>query len=237
MTVHSVLKYTQPTIVVPPNYLLFVDVLGFSDYCLHDPARATQVIGAVNFVVSEEKDNYNILAVSDSLFVHPDVDPADEMFHRKSIAKLLAFFFRLQDNLLIAQTFVRAVLDYGDYTWFQRSGMEVIYGECVVRAVSTERDSPLGLVVNGKLIEHLNRPWKELSSGYVYVPLIPDDVVVRPSTFYAIIWGYAKHHPAERVRKKYQDAIDLYRLCGDRGFDEIVEEDFARATRESGDLW
>src|ERR1017187_3644680 len=152
MSVDSVMTiHPQKQLVYPPNYLLYADILGFSHYCLNDKSRAKQVISAVNFVVSEEKDGCNLLAVSDSLFVNPAISPEDEQFHEKSVASLIDFVFKLQLNLVLAQTFLRAAIDYGEYIWFIRAGMEVIYGECVVRAVAAEKLAPTGLIINKEL--------------------------------------------------------------------------------------
>lgn len=153
------------------RFLLYIDILGFSDLVSDSPKRIDDLYEVIASLNAHQHNAFKCVIFSDTILVY-NVDGGD---NRKDISYLLMFQCEFVRDLLHRLTnrgiFYRAVVTYGNFCHYQLNEVPCFYGASLIKAYNAEKDiKAIGLFIDNNLISYCDVfPCTKFNDGYSFV--------------------------------------------------------------------
>lgn len=216
--------------MIPDRYILYLDVLGFSDLAQR-PDRVLDLYQIMDRLHVHQHDAFNRVVFSDTLLVY-NIDQPKSGYDRHYYIMFLAEFAQdLLYRLIGRDYYFRAILTHGQFLHQKLSHIEAFFGQALINAHNAEKSLiGCGLFIDNRLLadNHIF-PTRRHCGQYDYVFLtqdiqraseygrngfpFPGDVLDSTATtfptyaqlrFLADIYQKASTHDDPRVRAKFQ---------------------------------
>jgi hypothetical protein len=233
------------------HYLLYIDVLGFSDMVERTPERVDDLFEVVASLNVHNHQSFSAIAFSDTILVHNAVHPRDEDDRRHIVMYQCEFFQDLLHRLAGRGISLRAVLLHGPFRHYLLNGMHYFYGEALNRAYRADKSLQVtGLVMDPHCAKRSHifatLPYGEWHYVFVtqalrewesYGAMKPLPRLMVHETDLGWYLGpeievlaesarLAKSHPEARVRAKHHATLALYRARYPHSLRALEEIDF-----------
>ena len=235
------------------RFLLYIDILGFSEMTRKDPRKVARVYAILNQLNSHRHDSYKTIVFSDTVLVY-NVKPAMNDDDRQYYVWYLTEFAEHLHHMLTGQDiYFRAALVAGDFFHYQLDHVECFFGEALINAYNAEKDIPsLGLFMDTTCVRYnqffrlatfsdkfsfvyLNRHLEYLNtncSGRYPARLDTPGEDVAPFLpwqvrFLKDIHEQMRNHPSPHVRTKFLTAWDFYYKRYPEMLQALVQQEFS----------
>jgi hypothetical protein len=115
------------------KYLLYIDVLGFSDLVLKR-RQVRELYSIINSLHAHEHPNFKTIAFSDTILIYNTYDPDSDQDRHYLVMFLCEFAQDLFYRLIGRDLHFRAYLAQGEFNHERLENIEAFYGEALVRA-------------------------------------------------------------------------------------------------------
>jgi len=122
------------------KYLLYIDVLGFSDLVLRH-GGVDDLYRQIDELHVHRHHAFKAIAFSDTLLVYNEIDPADDSARRYLVMFMSEFAQDLLYRLIGRDLYFRAYLTKGEFDHKHLADLQSFYGEALIRAYQHERRS------------------------------------------------------------------------------------------------
>lgn len=218
------------------RFLLYIDILGFSDMVAKEPRKVARVYAILNLLNVHRHQSFKTIVFSDTVLVY-NIEPALTDKDREYYVWFLTEFAEdLHHKLTGQDIYFRAMLVAGDFSHYQLENVECFFGMALINAYNAEKGIPsLGLFMDSKCaeynrffrlapfsqefsfvylsrsLEHLN----EYSGGSYPVDIYGPGENTAPFApwqvrFLRDIHHEMRNHPSPHVRAKFLTAWDFY---------------------------
>ncbi|MBD9427632.1 hypothetical protein IB232_20030 [Pseudomonas sp. PDM15] len=219
------------------RFLLYIDILGFSEMTRKDPRKVARVYAILNTLNAHNSSRYKTIVFSDTILIY-NVNPARNDEDRADLVWYLTEFAEdLHHRLTGQDIYFRAALVAGDFFHYELENIECFFGGALIDAYLAEKDIPsTGLFIDNECAKYnkffrmarfnnrfsfvyLNRSLEALNqlSGGRY----PLDLMNSPGEDFApfVPWQVLflkdvhlqmRTHPQPHVRTKFLTTWDFY---------------------------
>jgi hypothetical protein len=244
------------------RFLLYIDILGFSQMIADDPRKVSLVYSVLDSLNVHRHHAFKTIAFSDTILVYNPRQATSSSERSYYVWYLIEFAEDLQLRLTGHEVYFRAILTTGDFSHYPRENIECFFGEALVRAHSKEKRIPsIGLFLDRRC-SGFNRYFEvaQFDSEYDFVyltrslgylqrhsggrypfrdPAIEDAAPDVPwqVRFLEGVYRNMRSHPSPDVRAKHLTAWDLYA----RQFPDLTralsDNNFSLAALGGPDTW
>jgi hypothetical protein len=235
------------------RYLLYIDILGFSDLVMKEPSRVEDLYEVIASLEVHNHDAFSTIIFSDTILVYNLVDSSEAQDQVYVIMYLCEFVQDLIYRLAGRDIFFRALITRGNFNHYMLNDIQCYFGQALIDAYQREKTIKcVGLFIDRKL---LNRNPGYLSTKYndqtsfvfltqnlervedTYRGMLPLPDVIALDTDLCHYLGpeilmirdireHSLHHPVEEVRAKYLAAWKLYKKAYPETLSKLEENDF-----------
>lgn len=239
------------------KFLLYIDILGFSDLVNNNPVKVREIYDVVNNLNVHKHDAFQTIIFSDTILVYNRYE-ANILRDKQNVVMYMIEF--VQDLLfrgsLIDLNF-RAIITYGQFEHYKLENSECYYGKSLISAYRQEKDiNGIGLFLDSKL-EEFNRFYQSCSyntelnfvfllktilkiESYTKGQLPLPSILIEPTYDYCwledeitILKKYfftlnQDIHP--KIRAKYLQTYQFYRKLMPSIFEQLEKTDFSMNT-------
>jgi hypothetical protein len=219
------------------RFLLYIDILGFTEMVAKDPRKVARVYSILNTLNVHNHNSFTTIVFSDTILVYNNEAPANDDGRQYLVMYLTEFAEDLHDRLIGQDIYFRAALVAGEFFHYELDHVDCFYGSALIKAYKSEKDIPsLGLFMDNECAKYnqvfrLARFNEEFSFVYLnkhleyldrhafgvfptVFDLPPGDIA--PDVFGQIkflqhIYDQMRSHPLPHVRSKFLTAWDFYK--------------------------
>lgn len=144
---------------MPDKYLLYIDILGFSDLVLKGGATAVDALydAMDQLHVHDQRNAFQAIAFSDTLLVYNVVEPVTAADRRYAVMIMCEFAKDLFYRLVGKDLYFRAYLTKGEFEHKHLANMQSFYGKGLIYAYRHEQTIQCtGLFIDRKLVPDSN---------------------------------------------------------------------------------
>ncbi len=217
------------------RFLLYIDILGFSEMTQNDPRKVARVYSILDKLNAHQHYAFKTIVFSDTILVYNPTVVVSQEDKEYLVWYLIEFVEDLQHRLVGQDVYFRAVITKGSFQHYPLKNIECFYGSALIEAYSVEKKIPsIGLFINNDCLlfnryfpvekyddrlsfVYLSRSFEhlEMYTGGVYPfkdPYIADQAPYAPWDIRILqdIYVGMRNHKAPSVRVKYLAAWDLY---------------------------
>jgi hypothetical protein len=224
--------------MIPERYLLYLDILGFSELA-RKPERVLDLYRIIDGLNVHRHDAFQSIVFSDTLLVYNIDQPRDAYGRHCHVMFLAEFAQDLLYRLIGRDYYFRAILTSGEFLHHRLTNVQAFFGQALIDAYRHEKELiGCGLFIDTKLLadNHIF-PTRRYCDRYHYVFLTQDiqraseygrfgfpfageildaTTITFPTyaqlVFLMDIYRKATEHPDPRVRAKFQATWTLYEL-------------------------
>lgn len=121
------------------KYLLYIDILGFSDLVKDTPEQIECIYGVIDSLNVHRHDVFNTIVFSDTILVYNRVDAKTKEDHEYIVWYSIEFAEDLHHRLIGQDIYFRAVLVYGTFTHRKLKNVECFFGNALIDAYNREK--------------------------------------------------------------------------------------------------
>jgi len=239
------------------KFLLYIDILGFSELVIQHPEKVREIYNVVNKLNVHRHDAFQTIIFSDTILVYNKYE-TDSLHDKQYVVMYMIEF--VQDLLfrgnLIDLNF-RSIITYGEFEHFKLEHTECYYGKSLISAYRHEKEiNGVGLFLDSKL-EVYNEIYKscrynsELNFVFLFRTILSlkfftDDQLPLPSSLIEPAFEFCwledeisilrkyfialNQHENPRVRAKYLQTYQFYRKLMPYTFEQLEKENFSMKT-------
>ncbi len=122
------------------NYLLYIDILGFSDIVRTDRGKIDLLYEIIDDLNAHRHPDFKTIIFSDTVLVTTNCVCKTQDDHRYATMYLIEFTQDLFYRVSKKGVFFRAVLDYGEFYYAPLKHGEKYYGEALINCYKLEKD-------------------------------------------------------------------------------------------------
>lgn len=223
------------TAAPPTRFLLYIDILGFSEMTKNDPRSVARTYAILNKLNVHRDKSFKTIVFSDTVLVYNPVEAGNEDERKFYVWYLTEAAEDLYSRLVGQDIWFRAVLIAGEFNHYQLGNMDCFYGMALINAYQSEKQLPMmGLALHSSCLPYnrffrvapftddfsfvyLSRPLEHLHtrSGDTYpfqdsivsdfAPTLPEGV-----RYLADIHKLMRTHPDPLVRAKALTTWDFH---------------------------
>lgn len=131
------------------RFLLYIDILGFSDLVIKTPEKIKNIYKVVNELNVHRHGGFQTIIFSDTILVYNKVQPVGVDDYEYIVMYMCEF---AQDLIFRGSSFnlnFRAILTYGDFEHYKLQNVECYYGRSLVNAYLKEKEiNGVGLFID-----------------------------------------------------------------------------------------
>jgi len=145
------------------KYLLYIDILGFSNLAKSDYSKVTELFSAIDSLNAHSHPGFQTVVFSDTILIFNKTKPLTEHEHEYLVMYACEFaqdlIFRCKDLKIQ----FRAILTYGEFYYEKLTNIEAYHGNALIEAYNKEKEiTGLWLYID-KRISHLNKIFSSIS--------------------------------------------------------------------------
>ncbi len=235
------------------KYLLYIDILGFSDLVRTNPSKIDKIYKVINSLNVHRHHAFKTIVFSDTILVYNLDEPRNAHDHRYLVMFAIEFAQDLWFRTVGQEVFFRGILRYGPFDHYDLSNITAFYGNALIDSYIKEKDlSCCGLFIDKSCHMYNDifptvRYDEDISFVYFNQSLerlktntdnYLDALSVLDSTedYWSILWDlrYLRdiyrlmmNHKDARVRGKYLTTWHFYRLRYRNVLDALEISDFS----------
>ena len=142
------------------RYLLYIDILGFSELVKNDVKKVKALFTIVNELNSHQHFDFKTIVFSDTILIFNRKIAVTQHDHEYLIMYSCEFIQDLMFKTLELDIQFRAILTYDEFYYENLDNLEAYYGKALVNAYYKEKEiNGLGLFID-KRISHYNTIFK-----------------------------------------------------------------------------
>jgi hypothetical protein len=246
------------------KFLLYIDILGFSDLVNKEPQKIREIYDVVDRLNVHKHDAFQTIIFSDTILAYNKIDPKT-LDDKENIVMYMVEF--VQDLLLKGNSInlnFRAILTFGKFEHFKLENIDCYYGNSLIYAYLREKDiNGVGLYLDKK-IKCYNQIFKtctynsELDFVFLlqtisHLKFLTNDELPLPSglieTTYEFCWleqeidilkkyfNSLNKHENPKIRAKYLQTYQYYKNMIPNILDQLEKTDFSMKTINSEVDW
>lgn len=155
------------------RYLLYVDILGFSNLVSKSKTSVNDLYEVIASLNAHTHSSFRAVVFSDTILVYNAIDAASEHDRNYIIMFLCEFAQDLMHRLVERDIVFRAVIDYGEFVHYELNSIPCFYGTALIEAYKNEKAiQAIGLFITKELDKDNNifssRPYSK-KYNFVYV--------------------------------------------------------------------
>lgn len=127
---------------MPTRYLLYIDILGFSDLVASQTAKVDDLYEVIASLNVHQHEDFRAIIFSDTILVYSIRTPTEDGERRVLVMFLCEFAKDLQHRLSGRQITFRALLTEGEFTHYHLNDVPCFYGDALIRAYNLEKKIP-----------------------------------------------------------------------------------------------
>jgi len=142
------------------KYLLYIDLLGFSDLAETDPDAVDEIYAIEDSLTVHKHEGFRTIVFSDTIFVYNKYDASTKQTNRISSCSLVSSRKTCYPRFVGKDRFFRAVLTYGPFDHYRLKNTECFYGPALISSYQEEKlIQSHGLFIDNHA-NHYNRIFK-----------------------------------------------------------------------------
>lgn len=235
------------------QYLLYIDILGFTDLVTQSPERVEEVYRVIASLHAHDHPDFATIVFSDTVLVHCAAELRTKHDHEYVVMYLCEFAQDLLDRLVGRDIAFRAVLTYGAFDHYRLNDVPCFFGPALIKAHLAEKEiKATGLYIDTASNRHnrifpsvpLNEEWsfvfvtqqltefEDTWRGSVPLPnILVHDAdfgwFVGPEVVHLQeVFTKAQQHPVDSVRAKYRRTWEFYEQRYPRTVRSLMSADF-----------
>lgn len=137
------------------KYLLYIDILGFSNLVKEKPSEIEKLYEILNSLVVHKHDAFKTIVFSDTILVYNKYEPFDKEDHNTIVMYSCEFVQELTYYLADKNIYFRAILTYGEFKHYNLKNVECFYGSSLIDAYTKEKEiNAMGLFIDKRINLH-----------------------------------------------------------------------------------
>lgn len=249
------------TIKMEQRFLLYIDILGFSELTNKYPKKVPDIYKTVDDLNVHRHRDFQTIIFSDTILVYNKVAPVSLHDYQYIVMYMCEF---AQDLIFRGDQFnlnFRAILTYGEFSHYKLKNTECYYGKSLVSSYKREKEiSGIGLFMDTAIKKYCNifKTTKYCSDlDFVYLfqnivrlntltggilplpellieefPDLKDEVAILKKYFYELT---SNENP--KIRAKYLQTYQFYKELMPNILNELEANDFSPLTINSDVKW
>jgi hypothetical protein len=149
-----------------PQYLLYVDILGFSSLTENEPERVDALMRAIDHSPAHTHGAFKSIVFSDTILVSTVDPPASHHDREYVLMYLIEYAILLHRSLVGSGIKFRGLVREGEFKWTQMDHFEAFFGAALIRAYEDEKK----ISCTGLFVERILTPF-----NYAYPSMPYDD--------------------------------------------------------------
>ena len=141
--------------IIKNRFLLYIDILGFSDLVLNHVHRVKEIYSIVNNLNVHNHGDFKTIIFSDTILVYNTHDTKTNKNKELVVMYMIEF---VQDLLFKGSSIdlnFRAILTYGEFEHYELKNVECYYGKSLVSAYHKEKEIiGVGLFIDSDLLKY-----------------------------------------------------------------------------------
>lgn len=139
------------------KYLLYVDILGFSNLAKADYNKVNELFAIINSLNAHEHRGFQTVVFSDTILVFNKTQPITQHDHEYIVMYSCEFAQDLMFRCRSLEIQFRAILTYGEFSYEKLSNIEAYHGIALINSYNKEKEiNGLGLFIDKKIV-HYNK--------------------------------------------------------------------------------
>ena len=127
----------------PSRFLLYIDILGFSEMTKSDPRKVARTYAILNKLNAHKDEAFKTIVFSDTVLVYNPWEAEHDQDRNFFVWYLTEFAEDLYHKLVGQDIWFRAVLLAGDFHHYQLENVECFYGMALIQAYLAEKRLPM----------------------------------------------------------------------------------------------
>jgi hypothetical protein len=239
------------------KYLLYIDILGFSDLVKNNPSEIEVLYEIINSLNVHKHDAFQTIVFSDTILVYNKIDPTSIEDHRYLVMYAIEFVQDLMYRLSTRERYFRALLTYGEFKHYTLSNIECYYGSALVNCYYKEKEiNGMGLFIDKQIENNRIFPTINYDKDLDFVlllqsierlnknqggelPLQDTFILEQTDEYWSIkielmilrnIYKNATDFPDPKIRGKFLQTYNLYKIKYPKLFTKFEFEGFVPET-------
>lgn len=235
------------------RFLLYIDILGFSEMVSKEPRKVVRVYEILDTLNVHSRSDFKVIVFSDTILIYNNAPESTDLDKAYCIQTLVDFASDLHHRLVGQDIFFRAIIVKGDFHHYTRNHVNCFFGSALITAYHAEKGIPsLGLFISDECLKFGSRqPVAYFSQGLSFVFLCeglqalsmltpmewPVNLGGSPGEDFAInipwdvhflkdIYTQMRDHAEPAVRTKFLTAWDFYQRKYPGALSALVKNDF-----------
>lgn len=139
------------------KYLLYIDILGFSNLAKTDYNKVDELFAAIDSLNAHQHPGFQTVAFSDTILIFNKTQPITQHDHEYIVMYSCEFAQDLTFRCRKLDIQFRAILTYGEFSYEKLTNIEAYHGKALINSYNKEKEiTGLGLFIDKK-ISHFNK--------------------------------------------------------------------------------
>jgi hypothetical protein len=139
------------------KYLLYIDILGFTDLVNHDEDKISALFEKIDSLNVHKHNGFSTIAFSDTILIYNNEDPVSIPDHEYIIMFACEFVQDLLFSIRNMGIQFRAILTYGPFSVRQLNNIQAYYGNALLYAHGKEKQiNGMGLFIDKRISKYNN---------------------------------------------------------------------------------
>lgn len=139
----------------PTRFLLYIDILGFSEMVKNDPRKVARTYAIINDLNATSDASFKVIVFSDTILIYNPEEAVTDDLRKFYVWYLTEFAEDLYSRLVGQDIWFRSVLIAGQFEHYQLSNIDCFYGVALITAYLAEKVLPVtGLLMHSSCLEY-----------------------------------------------------------------------------------
>lgn len=137
------------------KYLLYIDILGFSDMVKNDYGKITKLFNYINNLNVHKHEAFQTIVFSDTILIFNKDNPVTTHDHEYFVMFACEFVQDLMCRSVDLEIQFRAILTYGEFFYERLENIEAYHGTALVNTYKKEKDiNGIGLFMDKSILKY-----------------------------------------------------------------------------------
>lgn len=137
------------------KYLLYIDILGFSDMVKNGYEKITKLFDYVNSLNVHSHGAFHTVVFSDTILIFNKSEPVNTHDNEYLVMYACEFVQDLMCRSVDLEIQFRAILTYGEFFYERLSNIEAYHGTALINSYMKEREiNGMGLFIDNRILQY-----------------------------------------------------------------------------------
>lgn len=155
------------------KYLLYIDILGFTNIVAENHERVEQIYKIIDSLNVHTHDVFETIVFSDTILVYNKIEPVTSADHSYMVMFSIEFAQDLLYRFIGKELYFRGSLTYGPFDHYKLKNINCFYGPALIQSYLAEKELPaMGLFLHSSALKY-NEIFKvgKFTNNYSFVYL------------------------------------------------------------------